>query len=413
VLAHGRGRGRDGGAASDATDTLASVSVLTQARQQQAQRLIAQHRDLVEADSFGHPVVRGEILAVGPSTAALAQAERAGFRLRASETAPALGLASVVLMAPRGISAVEGLRRLRALDPKGQYDFNHLYQEGGTVGRAGHAPRVVAAPPAAAPVRGVRIGLVDGAVAKGQPALAGAQIIQRAFAPGGARTSPHATAVASLIAGRRGAFRGAAPGATLYVADVYGSTPTGGSAEAIVRALGWLAQAGTPVINISLVGPPNILLEAAVKALVAKGRLVVAAVGNDGPAAPPLYPASYPGVVAVTGVDARRRLLPEASRATHVDFAAPGSDMAAAGVDGGFVAVRGTSFAAPIAAGLLARDLRAADRADAQRALAALGRQALDLGGRGPDPQFGRGLVGADLRTPPAEVQARAALRGP
>jgi subtilisin family serine protease len=141
--------------------------------------------------------------------------------------------------------------------------------------------------------------------------------------------------------------------------------------------------------------------------------LLVAAVGNDGPAAPPLYPAAYPGVVAVTGVDARRRLLPEASRGTHVDFAAPGSDMAAAGVDGGFVAVRGTSFAAPIAAGLLARYIAAPDRAAAERALATLGRQALDMGAHGQDPLFGRGLVGADLRTPPAEVKATYALRGP
>jgi subtilisin family serine protease len=197
------------------------------------------------------------------------------------------------------------------------------------------------------------------------------------------------------------------------VADVYGTTPTGGSAEAIVRALSWLAQARAPVINISLVGPPNILLEAAVKALVARGHLVVAAVGNDGPAAPPLYPAAYPGVVAVTGVDSRRRLLPEAGRGPHVEFAAPGSEMAAAGLDGGFVSVRGTSFAAPIAAGLLARYLAQPDVAGAERAKNMLGRQALDLGGRGHDPLYGRGLVGAELRTPPADVQAKYALRGP
>jgi subtilisin family serine protease len=155
------------------------------------------------------------------------------------------------------------------------------------------------------------------------------------------------------------------------------------------------------------------LLEAAVKALIAKGHVVVAAVGNDGPAAPPLYPAAYPGVVAVTAVDARRRLLPEASRGSHVDFAAPGAEMAAAGLDGGFVAVRGTSFAAPLAAGLLARKMSAPDRVAADRAIVTLGRQALDLGARGPDPLFGRGLVATELRVPPPEVGARYALRGP
>ncbi|MDB5417394.1 MAG: hypothetical protein JWP50_813, partial [Phenylobacterium sp.] len=403
---------------SQLTDTaesaLSDVSILTQARQQQAHALLQAHRDVIEPDNFGRPVVRGEILAVAPTPEALARAQRAGFRVRASESLPELGVRSVVLLGPRGTSAVEALRRMRAMDPQGQYDFNHLYQAGGeVVGRLAKAPVTGPAGAPNTPIRGIKVGLVDGAVATGQPSLSGARLVQRAFAPGGSRATPHATAVASLIAGRKGSFRGAAPGATLFVADVYGTTPTGGSADAIARALGWLAQAGAPVINISLVGPPNLLLEAAVKALIARGHLVVAAVGNDGPAAPPLYPAAYPGVVAVTGVDARRHLLPEASHGPHVDFAAPGSDMAAAGVDGGFVSVRGTSFAAPIAAGLLARFLETPDRAGAQRAISTLGRQALDLGRRGPDPIFGRGLVGVELRTPPADVRARYALREP
>jgi hypothetical protein len=396
-----------------AESALSEVSVLTQARQQQARALLQAHRDVIEPDNFGHPVVRGEILALAPSPEVLAQAQRAGFRVRASESLPELGVRSVVLLGPRGTSAVEALRRMRAMDPQGQYDFNHLYQASGEV--AGRLAKAPAAAPAiaAAPTRGIRIGLVDGAVAADQPSLSGSRLVQKAFAPGGSRVTPHATAVASLIAGRKGSFRGAAPGATLFVADVYGTTPTGGSADAIARALGWLAQARAPVINISLVGPPNILLEAAVKALIARGHLVVAAVGNDGPAAPPLYPAAYPGVVAVTGVDAHRHVLPEASRGLHVDFAAPGSDMAAAGIDGGFVSVRGTSFAAPIAAGLLARFLETPDRAGAERALSALGREALDLGRRGPDPIFGRGLVGVELRTSPAAVRAKYALREP
>jgi hypothetical protein len=75
--------------------------------------------------------------------------------------------------------------------------------------------------------------------------------------------------------------------------------------------------------------------------------------------------------------------------------------------------VRGTSFAAPLAAGLLARKMSAPDRVAADRAIVTLGRQALDLGARGPDPLFGRGLVATELRVPPPEVGARYALRGP
>ena len=116
---------------------------------------------------------------------------------------------------------------------------------------------------------------------------------------------------------------------------------------------------------------------------------IVAAVGNDGPAAPPAYPASYEGVIAVTGVDRRDRALIEAGRSLHLDFAAPGADMAAAAPGSGLRAVRGTSYAVPLVAGRLART-----------SLAALGREAKDLGAKGPDPVYGRGLVCGACRTP-------------
>jgi subtilisin family serine protease len=110
----------------------------------------------------------------------------------------------------------------------------------------------------------------------------------------------------------------------------------------------------TRVINISLVGPPNILVARAVQQVRARGIDNVAAFGNYGPAAPPQFPASYPGVVAVTGVDAKGRALIEAGKAAHLDFAAPGADMAAALPGQGYAQVRGTSFAAPLAAARLA-----------------------------------------------------------
>ncbi|MDO9222461.1 MAG: S8 family serine peptidase [Caulobacter sp.] len=373
------------------------------------QTLIRQNRDRIDVDPDGAPVVRGEVLAVAPSPESLVRAGAAGFTVLREATIEGTDLRLVTLAIPRGLDARRAVKRLRKADPAGDYDYNHIYSSAGEVGGATAAP---AAARTAPPATGVRIGLVDTGVDAGHPALAGARIEQRGFAPGGVKPKPHGTADASLLVGAAGPFRGAAPGATLLVADIYGDGPTGGSAEAIVRGLGWLAGSDVSVINLSLVGPPNAALRSVVTQLTTRGVLVVAAVGNDGPAAPPLYPASWPGVIAVTGVDGRDRVLLEASHALHLDFAAPGADMAAAGVGGRYVKVRGTSFAAPLVAGRLASLRTAPGPAGARGALAALSRDARDLGAPGIDKVYGRGLVAADLRTPPKAVgAARAILR--
>lgn len=72
--------------------------------------------------------------------------------------------------------------------------------------------------------------------------------------------------------------------------------------------------------------------------------------------------------------------------------------MSAAGIEAPFSVVRGTSFAAPIVAGLLARQLSAVDKKQADAAFANLVAQATDLGARGVDKIYGHGLVGSELR---------------
>lgn len=346
---------------------------------------------VLEPDDQGRPVVRGEVLAVSPSPEALQRAFAAGFVEARRERSGDLGIELVTLTPPRGMDARQAVRRLRALDPSGDYDFNHIYAGAGAgvVAVAGLAGTAQSAGGAG----GARVGLVDGGLDAGHPDFRGVAIEQRGFAKGAPKAGAHGTAAASLIAARD--YGAAGPGARLLAADVYGVGPTGGSASAIVGALSWMSAAKVPVVNVSLVGPDNGALRAAVKALVGQGVLVVAAVGNDGPAAPPLYPASYPGVIAVTGVDKRGRALPEASANGQVAFAAPGAEVRAAAPGGRKATLRGTSFAAPVVAGRLARLTSSPDPAKARAAVAALGRQARDLGAPGPDRTFGAGEVDA------------------
>lgn len=111
----------------------------------------------------------------------------------------------------------------------------------------------------------------------------------------------------------------------------------------------------------------------------------------------PAYPAAYEGVIAVTAVDRHDKVLVEAGRSKYVDFAAPGADMAAAALAGGYVKVRGTSYAAPLVAGKLAI---AASSPNAISVVEIVARDAVDLGKKGTDPVYGRGLVCGDCRNP-------------
>ncbi|QGP78559.1 S8 family serine peptidase [Sphingobium sp. CAP-1] len=306
-------------------------------------RLLRDHGDRIELDDRREPARRGVILLTGADAAAIDALRAAGYDVE-SETVEGLDLPLTRLSAPKGRSLTRALREVRKLAPRAQASADNLYFPSGA------ALALTSGALATGRVEGRAAGLIDGGVAR-HPALGG-PIEQRGFAEGAPRASAHGTAVASLISGD-GMVKGAAPGAPLLVADVYGGDPAGGGAFALVRALGWMAARGVRVVTVSLVGPANPLLDGAIRLARDRGVTVVAAVGNDGPAAPPAYPASYPGVIAVTGLDGRGRLLPEAGRALHVDFAAPGADMQAATLSGGKGAVRGTSFAAPLVAGRL------------------------------------------------------------
>lgn len=354
--------------------------------------LVRRSRGALQTDPDGWPVVAGEVVAVDLPPAARDQALAAGFTVLREERLEALDLSVVVLAPPRRMDLDRAVRRLRDLAPEAEISFNHVASPAGMAATA--APSAPVQSNGAAP--NARLGLIDTGIEATHPVLAGSAVEQRGFA-GPPRMGAHGTAVASLMVGNGPVFKSGDPGAALLVADIYGGQTTGGSATAFASALAWMVERRVAVVNVSLVGPRNPLVERAVAAAQRQGLTLVAAVGNDGPSAPPLYPASYPEVIGVTAVNAQGRVLPEAGRGDQVDYAAPGADMAAAGQAGRFVSVRGASFAAPLVAGLIAKGGRTALRPT-------------DAGAAGRDPVYGAGLVGAGLRTDPAAVGARGRL---
>ena len=376
------------------SDSLRGLVPLQQLRATTVRELLYRHADVLEADPMGEPMRRQELLWVSPAPTLLKSALAMGFTVLREHKLPELNLRGVVLRPPVGTATAQALAQLRALGPEVEVDFNHVYTRSGDtdVGRASAVRNQ--------PATALRVGLVDGGVDRQHAALRGAAVHVWGC-DGVARPSAHGTAVASLLVGRDTAFAGAAAGSALYAADIYCGQPAGGAAEAIALALAWMARENVAVVNISLVGPSNRLLERAVQAMVHKGYLLVAAVGNDGPAAPPLYPAAYAGVVGVTGVSHEQHVLPEAAHGPQVMFAALGAGVAVAEPGGGYTLARGTSFAAPLVAGLLAQGMATPNAATASAVVARLAANALDLGAPGRDPVFGFGLVGTkDAQVP-------------
>lgn len=343
---------------------------LADARLSRLSDFIRRNRDVMEPDASGDPARRGELLLTGASAVEIAKAEASGFAVLGHERLDALDFAVVRLGVPGRQSLAKAEATLKQLLPDAVVSADTLHFQSGAAGK-GIAPgssRITAA-------IDQPVGMIDGA-----PGPSITIAATRGFAKGAPTPSHHGSAIASLLlsAGVR----------RIAVADVYGTDPAGGNALAVARGLDWLVgQQRSRVVSISLVGPNNPLLARAVAAAQRRGVYVVAAVGNDGPAAPPSYPASYPGVIAVTAVDGQARALIEAGRATHLDYAAPGADLLAANAAGQWRKVRGTSYAVPYVAA------RAAAALNRGGVIPVLDREAIDLGRKGPDPIFGRGLL--------------------
>lgn len=351
-------------------DTERTARGLLRERERTISQFLRRNDDFVEPDRRGSPARRGELLLMDLGADGRAVLAAEGFSVLGEEELTGLGFSVARIAVPRGMDLAGAEELVARILPGASAVPDHIhFQSGATAGQlAAQTSSAIAA-------TRIPVGMIDGA-----PSERIGNFTTRGFAEGAPAPSNHGSAIAVLLRG--------AGVRNISVADVYGTDPAGGNALAIARALGWLVQNGSKVVTISLVGPRNAVVERAIGAARRQGAIVVAAVGNDGPAAPPAYPASYEGVVAVTGVDGRKRPLIEAGRALHLDYAAPGADLYARNANGRRVRLRGTSFATPLAASRIAAALQSGSNWRAH-----VDREAEDLGEPGPDESYGRGLI--------------------
>ncbi|MDO8907026.1 MAG: S8 family serine peptidase [Pseudohongiella sp.] len=249
--------------------------------------------------------------------------------------------------------------------------------------------------------RRLSVGMIDSAVMADHPAFApggrSTPLVTRAFIDRNLiQPSGHGTAVAGIMVGHTQGLQPLLPNATLYSASVVYTQDAynqGATVLNLMQALDWLISIDElQVINISMTGPPNRLLELGVRAAQRRGKVIVAAAGNEGPFAPALYPAAYDGVITATAVAVDTSIYRWANQGDHVDFAALGVSVVTARGDGTVGAESGTSMAAPTVSAFFACEM-AAQNGDIARALDRLRARAIDLGAQGRDPVFGHGLL--------------------
>jgi hypothetical protein len=240
----------------------------------------------------------------------------------------------------------------------------------------------------------VLVAVVDTAIDAAHPDLAG--VIAATFDATGAadKPHPHGTGIASVIAAH-GKLTGAAPAVRLLAAHAFSSAASDGSSVNILKGLDWAGKSKANIVNMSFAGPDDAELHTMLAALRANGAVLIAAVGNAGPKAAPLYPAADPNVIAVTATDADDKAFPQANRGTHIAVAAPGVNILAAAPEGSYLMQSGTSFAAAQVSGIAALLLERNPRLDAASIRRILMATAHDLGVPGHDDQFGSGLADA------------------
>jgi subtilisin family serine protease len=242
----------------------------------------------------------------------------------------------------------------------------------------------------------VPIAVIDSGIDVSHPELAGAISEQFDALDSSEGPNNHGTAVAGIIAAHS-QLVGAAPGAHILAVRAFGriAEKTEGTTYNILKGLDWAQSHGARIVNMSFAGPPDPLLQRTLQSAWQRGTILIAAAGNAGPRSPPLYPAADPNVIAVTATDADDHLFDKANRGSYVNVAAPGVDILAPIVGGGYDVSSGTSFATAYVSGVAALILQRGPRLSPEAAKRILLTTAKDLGREGRDDEFGLGLVDA------------------
>lgn len=249
-------------------------------------------------------------------------------------------------------------------------------------------------------VQAVRVAVVDSGIDATHPDLLGRLVPGIDLVDGDGDPNDqngHGTHVAGIIGATADdglGISGVAPGAMLMpvrVMDAQGEGTVARVCEGIIKA----ADMGADVLNLSIGSREGALAkQAAIDHALAKGAVVVAAMGNSG-SFQAFYPAANRGVIAVGATRQGDVLADYSNYGVWMTIVAPGTGILSTLPRGRWWPLSGTSMAAPHVSGVaaLVRSLRPGLSPPAVAALLRAGAE--DLGPPGPDERHGAGQLNA------------------
>lgn len=229
----------------------------------------------------------------------------------------------------------------------------------------------------------ISIAVIDTAVDASHPDLHGQVVEQRDFVDGNQNkqiAERHGTEVAGVIAAlanNRVGIVGVAPSATIHAYRACWSLQADGATAScntftLAQAIAAAIQSKVDVINLSLGGPRDPLLDQLIERALADGRIVVGAMPAD--AASDGFPTGIAGVIGVRSSE-RSRIAADDDSDSHADIdavVAPGLDILTLVPGGSFDYASGSSLAAAHVSGTIALLLQMSPQLDSQHVLGLL-----------------------------------------
>ena len=347
----------------------------------------------------GKAIEKGQLLMLDPPGGASTKLGRMGFKVSSKIVMQTLDTTIWVLEIPPSSNILDSLKNIRKEFPGVVIDTNDFLNlsasESVDYSRKsigwGNVPLSCG--------EGLKIGMIDGGVDISHNALKGQKLLYKNFINRDRKAVAfdHGTAVAAMLIGKQVSSKisiGLLPGAELYAAGIFEQRngKEVGNLASFFRAIEWMAFNKVPVVNLSISGGLNNIMKTVIARANTTGLIMVAAAGNNGPFAPPAWPAAHESVVAVTAIDKKRKIYAWANQGEYIDFAAPGVNLPTF-TKNGLKIQSGTSYAAPFITAAVGLHLLAGFPPDIKKIKASMIKHSKDLSGKGHDKKYGYGLV--------------------